>query len=92
MEEERDSLQCQAGGKQHIIKSVALLDTELALLREASEKRSKELEESLSIHQADLHAARERIDVTDNAMTELKDDKASLEARRDPCADGCVGC
>jgi len=35
--------------RQDIIKSMALLDTELALLREASEKRSKELEESLSI-------------------------------------------
>jgi chromosome segregation ATPase len=61
LEEERDVFQSQACEMQEIVPRAALLDTELASGREACEKRSKELEKSLSVHQADLHAARERL-------------------------------
>jgi hypothetical protein len=82
LEDERCSLQGQVGEKQEIVAHAALLDTELASVKEASEKRAKELEESLSMYQAGLQTARELIDVMDNAIAELKDEKASLEEEK----------
>jgi siderophore synthetase component len=86
--EERDYLQSQAAEKQddkleETVRRVALLNMELALSNETFNKRSKELEQSLSTHQSDLKAAREHIDALDKLVLELKNEKASLEIERD---------
>jgi hypothetical protein len=65
-------LAVQSGRKGRDPCAVALLDTKLAAVKEASDKRSKELE-------MDLEAARECIDALDKQVSLLNDEKSSSD-------------